>query len=132
MEAECARADLEFLRQDVWDKVKPGSFRRNKFLSALVAFSRPAFLALLIILLAVVPISREIPAPAVKYDRSKIVLAEPVIIIRQDENGRGTVIDINTHPVPESAPDSKLAPEPVSVLTNDRTVASSSAVMKIR
>lgn len=99
MEAECARADLEFLRQDVWDKVRPGSFRRNKFLSALIAFSRPAFLALLIILLAVVPISREIPAPAVKYDRSKIVLAEPVIIIREDKDGKGTVIDMNAPPV---------------------------------
>ncbi|MBQ7733875.1 MAG: hypothetical protein IJT58_07645 [Synergistaceae bacterium] len=98
MEAECARADLEFLRQDVWDKVKPGSFRRNKFLSALIAFSIPAFLALLIILLAVVPISREIPAPAVKYDRSKIVLAEPVIIIREDKDGKGTVIDMNAPP----------------------------------
>ncbi|MBQ6774607.1 MAG: hypothetical protein IJP48_11190 [Synergistaceae bacterium] len=105
MEAECARADLEYLRQDVWDKVRPGSlsiFRRNKFLSALIAFSRPAFLALLIILLAVVPISREIPAPAVKYDRTKIVLAEPVLIIREDN----TVLDINTPPAkaPVQAP----------------------------
>lgn len=101
MEAECARADLEYLRQDVWDKVKPGSlslFRRHKFLSALIAFSRPAFLALLIILLAVVPISREIPAPAVKYDRSKIVLAEPVLIIREDN----TVLEFNTPVTPEA------------------------------
>ena len=95
MEAECARADLEYLRQDVWDQVRPGAFsifRRHKLLSALIAFSRPAFLALLIILMAVVPLSREIPAPAVKYDRSKIVLAEPVLIIREDN----TLMDINT------------------------------------
>ena len=143
MEAECARADLEFLRQDVWDKVRPGSFRRNKFLSALIAFSRPAFLALLIILLAVVPISREIPAPAVKYDRSKIVLAEPVIIIREDKDGKGTVIDMNAPPVnaktneaavtPAPVPASTKSepePEPVSVLAKNRKVASN-AVIKI-
>ena len=86
MDAECARADLENLRLDVWATLdtKGKQENKNKFLSGLLTFSRVVSLAGLIVLLTSLPISKEIKIPAVEYKKEKITLAEPIIIIRED------------------------------------------------
>ena len=95
MDAECARADLENLRRDVWTEVMPEEFKVNKTLSRIINFSKAAFLAVLIVLVAVVPLSKEKTAPALEYDKTSIVLAEPVIIIREyDMNEKITETEI--------------------------------------
>lgn len=84
MDAECARADLEVLRQDVFTKCS--GVKINPFTKFFELFSRVLFLALLIVLFSVAPISRELTPvlPEINQDSNKIVLAEPVIIIRED------------------------------------------------
>ena len=44
-----------------------------------------AGLMILVLLMAVVPLSRELPAPVVELDKSEVVLAEPIIIIREED-----------------------------------------------
>lgn len=82
MEAECARADLEDLRLDVWSKVKPVKRSCPKFITNI---SRVVSLAAIIVILAVVPVARDMNTPVVEQDKSKIVMAEPVIIIREEK-----------------------------------------------
>ena len=84
MDAECARADLEVLRQDVFTKCS--GVKINPFTKFFELFSRVLFLSLLIVLFSVAPISRELTPvlPEINQDSNKIVLAEPVIIIRED------------------------------------------------
>ena len=84
MDAECARADLEVLRQDVFTKCS--GVKINPFTKFFELFSRVLFLALLIVLFSVAPISRELTPvlPEINQDSNKIVLAEPIIIIRED------------------------------------------------
>lgn len=85
MDAECARADLEDLRQDVWSKVQPAEIREEQSFSRLINFSKVAFLAVLIVLFAVVPIAKDgqIPATVIEHDRSELVLAEPILIVNE-------------------------------------------------
>ena len=85
MDAECARADLENLRQDVWAKVSPEKIHEAKTFSRLINFSKIAFLALLVTLLAVVPIAKDgqIPVSVIEHDNTELVLAEPILIISE-------------------------------------------------
>ena len=90
MDAECAKADLENLRQDVWANLRPKEKSgHKKFFSRLINFSRVAVLSALIILLAVFPVARDLPAPAMEHelDKKNLVLVEPikVIVIREDK-----------------------------------------------
>ena len=85
MDAECARADLEDLRQAVWSQVKLSEHRVGIF-TRILAGLRTLSLALIIVLMAVVPLSRELPAPVVELDKNDVVLAEPIIIVREDEH----------------------------------------------
>ena len=84
MDAECARADLEDLRQAVWSQVKPSEHRVGIF-TRILSGLRTVSLAVIIVLLAVVPLSRELPAPIVELDKSDIVMAEPIIIVREED-----------------------------------------------
>ena len=86
MDAECAKADLEILRADVWKKIsdKTSETHENKILTHAVNFSKIAVLAAIIILTAVFPISKEIPAKAIEEVKEKIVLAEPIQIIYEN------------------------------------------------
>jgi len=86
MDAECARADLENLRLDVWATLdtKGKQENKNKFLPGLLNFSRVVSLAALIVLLTGLPVSKEIKIPAVEYKKEKITFAEPIIVIRED------------------------------------------------
>mgnify|MGYP003571375076 CR=1 FL=1 len=83
MDAECARADLENLRLDVWATLDPKAKPENKFFSRILNFARISSIAAVIVLLTVFPTSKEIPAPALEHDKEKITLAEPIIIIRE-------------------------------------------------
>ena len=85
MDAECARADLENLRLDVWAKLEPKNQPGSKIFSRVINFSRVASLAVLIVLMAVFPISKEVQAPAAVNKKSEITLAEPIVIIREEK-----------------------------------------------
>ena len=96
MDAECAKADLEILRADVWNKIQPRESDKNKFILRTVNFSKIALLTLIIILLAVFPISKEIPVAPLKEDKNKIVLAEPIQIIYEHESKYETPKPVQT------------------------------------
>lgn len=96
MDAECAKADLEILRADVWNKIQPRESDKNKFILMTVNFSKIAFLTLIIVLLAVFPISKEIPVAPLKEDKNKIVLAEPIQIIYEHESKYETPKPVQT------------------------------------
>ena len=89
MDAECARADLEDLRQDVWSKVQPVETREKKFFSRLINFSKIAFLAVLVVLLMVVPIAKEVrmPVTLIEHEESKLEekseQTKPVLIVQE-------------------------------------------------
>lgn len=85
MDAECARADLENLRLDVWATLESKTQTGNKFFSRVMNFSRVASLTALIVLTAVFPISKEVQAPALEYKKSEITLAEPIVVIREEK-----------------------------------------------
>lgn len=85
MDAECARADLENLRQDVWAKIRPGSHQDSAIFSCVMSSVRTLSLAVIIVLLSVVPLSREIAAPVSETPKSERVRLEPIIVIREYE-----------------------------------------------
>ena len=63
MDAECAKADLEILRRDVWQHVQPeNNYSRFNMMSFAASTFKAVSLSLLIVFLAVVPISRDIDA----------------------------------------------------------------------
>ena len=84
MDAECARADLEDLRQAVWSQVVPSEQKRYAVFAQIFGGLRTLSLAVIIVLMAVVPLSRELPAPIVELDKTEVVLAEPIIIVREE------------------------------------------------
>ena len=89
MDAECARADLENLRLDVWATLDPQAKSENKIFSRILNFARVSSLAAIIVLLAVFPISKEIQAPAViEHEKEKITLAQPIIIVRENKENK--------------------------------------------
>ena len=96
MDAECARADLENLRLDVWANLDPNLKPEKKFFSRLLNFTRVSSLAALIVLLTVFPISKEIQAPAIEHKKDKITLAQPIIVIREDKTEKSEKIQIKS------------------------------------
>ena len=85
MDAECARADLENLRQDVWAKVRPGSQQESTIFPRVMSSLRTLSLAVMIVLLAVVPLSRELPVPAIRNVRAEPADTGPIIVIHEYE-----------------------------------------------
>ena len=88
MDAECARADLETLRNDVWQKVKPASHNENKFFHALAYILRCVSLAVIVILFSVVPLAKDImPVQIVSDEMNASISHEPehVTVVREDE-----------------------------------------------
>ena len=100
MDAECARADLEDLRQAVWSQVRPSENKRYEFFARILGSLRTVSLAVIIVLMAVVPLSRELPAPVLEIDKGEVVLAEPIIIVRQEN----TEIEAVEHTRTDAAP----------------------------
>ena len=82
MEAECARADLEDLRLTVWGKVKPGNIRVRRIFPSVMAVVRPAVLAAVIVMMAVVPVARDVSVSAVEEvaEVRSVMLSESVTI----------------------------------------------------
>ena len=109
MDAECARADLEDLRQAVWSQVKPSEQNRYELFTRILGGLRTVSLAVIIVLMAVVPLSRELPAPVVELDKSEVVLAEPIIIIREEAPVTESVAPSRTA---SAQPAKKPAPQP--------------------
>lgn len=83
MDAECARADLENLRLDVWATLDRSAKPQNKFFPRVLNFARICSLAAIIVMLAVFPVSKEIKAPVIEHKKENVALAEPIIIIRE-------------------------------------------------
>ena len=70
MDAECAKADLEVLRRDVWNRVQPKNYvPRFSFVDFLMSCLRTTSLTILIVLLAVVPISKDVKANVVELNQ---------------------------------------------------------------
>ena len=86
MDAECARADLENLRLDVWATLDPEAKTTKKIFSRVLNDARVMSLAALIVMLTVFPLSKEIQPPAIEHDKKTITLAEPIIVIREEKN----------------------------------------------
>ena len=84
MDAECARADMEDFCQSLalWSKVRPEASKTvwiNSFVRAIP-------LAAIIVMMMVIPLSKEIMPPlTAEQPVEEIVLAEPVIVIREEE-----------------------------------------------
>ena len=76
MDAECARADLEDLRHDVWSRVRAGYDGRQRFDTDL--FCRLMLSASLIVLTLAAPISRGQDIPASLRDNMIAEQKEPV------------------------------------------------------
>ena len=86
MDAECARADLENLRQDVWAKVNPEEIQEAGNCSRFMYLSKIVFLAMLVVLSAVFPIAKDvqIQVPVIEHDKAELVLAEPILVISEN------------------------------------------------
>ena len=87
MDAECARADLENLRQDVWAQVRPSAKNESALFSfaGMMNFARVFSLALIIVMMSVMPLSREIYSPVIEKPKREQAKAQPIIVIRQYE-----------------------------------------------
>ena len=82
MEAECAKADLETLRRDVWAKVSPEEIAPKR--SIVMAFLRPAFLAAIIVMVMVFPVAKDIPVNITAQEAAEPeVMAVPVVVAEQ-------------------------------------------------
>lgn len=85
MDAECARADLETLRNDVWQKVKPSERKSSDLIIRLL---RCVSIAAIVILFSVVPLAKDIvPVQSVSEEMKASVSSEPkpVTVTREDE-----------------------------------------------
>ena len=87
MDAECARADLETLRNDVWQKVKSpvhkSSFDRT------IRILKCVSLAVIVILFHVGPIAKDnVPVQSVREEIKALTQTQPkpIIIVREYEN----------------------------------------------
>ncbi len=85
MDAECARADLEDLRLDVWAEVSPSAHRNSAAFSRVLGCVRTLSLSLVIVIASVVPLSREVKAPAAEPVRSARAYAGPIVVFREYE-----------------------------------------------
>ena len=86
MDAECARADLEDLRLAVWSKVRPDARTNGSSFLRSAVYALP--LSVMIVMLMVMPLSREVvPVQPVELEAEaepdKTVLAEPIIVVRE-------------------------------------------------
>lgn len=126
MDAECARADLEDLRLDVWAKAfnPPSAHRNGAVLSRLMSCARTFSLSVIIVMMWVMPLSREVKAPAAKPVKNLSASAGPIVVFREYEkpiakNSDGTTalkddytpsgISAHAHEIRPAAPESGIA-----------------------
>ena len=82
MDAECARADLEVLRQEVWSKAVPSAVPHNGIRAS--AVFRAAVLAAAIVMSYVAPLAKDVPSVVIEHNPETLTLAEPIVIVRED------------------------------------------------
>lgn len=87
MDAECARADLETLRNDVWQKVRPSEHKSHDIT---IRILRYLSLAVIVILFHVAPLAKDnLPLPTVTVTEEIHALTKsqpkPIIIVREYE-----------------------------------------------
>ncbi len=109
MDAECARADLEDLRLDVWAKAfKPHSAHRNSaVLSCVLNCARTVSLAVIIVMMWVIPLSRDVKAPAIEPLKNARAYSGPIVVFREYE---APVTEQTQKPEPKIADSSLSAP----------------------
>ena len=83
MDAECARADLEDLRLDVWEKVSPSARRNSAVLSRVLNCARTVSLSAVIVMAWVVPLSREVKAPEIEPLKNARAYTGPIVVFRE-------------------------------------------------
>ena len=83
MDAECARADLEDLRLDVWEKVSPSAHRNSAVLSRVLGYARTVSLAAAIVMAWVVPLSRDVKAPEIDPLKNARAYTGPIVVFRE-------------------------------------------------
>ena len=152
MEAECAKADLETLRRDVWAKVSPEDIAPKR--SVVMTFLRPAFLAAIIVMMMVFPVAKDIPVNILPQEaRESEVLAVPVIVAEQKPEtaskpetqpkkivpAKKTVITAKKPAVVESAPEVRQAAKTVAydkvfslMQTGQRALKNNTSVIKVQ
>lgn len=155
MEAECAKADLETLRRDVWAKVSPEDIApKRSVLSGIWSFMRPAILAAIIVMMMVFPVAKDIPVNILPQEaREPEVLAVPVIVAEQKPEtaskpetqpkkivpAKKTVITAKKPTVVESAPEVRQAAKTVAydkvfslMQTGQRALKNNTSVIKVQ
>ena len=108
MDAECARADLEDLRLDVWAKVTPSAHRNSAVLSRVLGYARTFSLSVIIVMASVVPLSRDVKAPEIEPVKT-VKAAAPIVVFREYE---APVPEQTQKPEPKIADSSLNAPSP--------------------
>ena len=86
MDAECARADLEDLRLDVWEKVSPSAHRNSAAFSRVLGYARTFSLSVIIVMASVVPLSRDVKAPEIEPLKNARAYAGPIVVFREYES----------------------------------------------
>ncbi|MBQ3693666.1 MAG: hypothetical protein II884_02700 [Synergistaceae bacterium] len=87
MDAECARADLENLRNDVWQKVK-SPVHKSSF-NGIIRVLKCVSLAVIVILFHVGPIAKDnVPVQSVREEMKALTQSnpKPIIIVREYEH----------------------------------------------
>ena len=85
MDAECARADLETLRNDVWQKVKPFEHKSS---GIMIRILRYLSFAVIVILFHVAPMAKDnVPSPTVTEEIHALTQPQPkpIIVVREYE-----------------------------------------------
>ena len=85
MDAECARADLETLRNDVWQKVKSPVHKSS---GGIIRILKCVSLAAIVILFHVAPLAKDnLPVQSVKEEIKALTQTQPkpIIIVREYE-----------------------------------------------
>ena len=84
LDAECARADIEALRHDVFAGMKTDGSKCHEVFTRVMMMLRTLSLSLLVVMLSVFPIAKDIvPLPA-DNEPEPLILAEPIAIVRED------------------------------------------------
>ena len=87
MDAECARADLEVLRQEVWSTTRARVVHTPSHIKgkAGVGFVlRTLSLAAVIVMSYVVPLAKDVPSVVIEHNPETLTLAEPIVIVREE------------------------------------------------
>ena len=94
MDAECARADLETLRNDVWQKVK-APVRKSSY-DGIMRILKCVSLAAIVILFHVSPLAKDnVPVQSVKEEMKALTQShpKPIIIIREYEKEKEVEVE---------------------------------------